>query len=120
MHVRLLKAKLHQAVVTRTDLHYHGSITIAEDLARAVGLLRYEMVIVANCSTGARAETYVLYGPTGSGCIELNGAMARLAEPGDRVIIFSHVLLEPNEAGDHRPKVAVLNGENTIIEQWEG
>lgn len=120
MHIRLLKSKLHMACVTRTALNYHGSITIDETLLEAVGLLPYEAVLIGNVSTGLRAETYCIKGERGSGEIQMNGAMARLAEPGDRLIILSFAFLEPSEVAGHRPRVAVLDVKNRIQEQWEG
>lgn len=120
MYLRLLKGKLHQAAVTQTRLDYHGSITIDESLMEAVGFLPYEAVTVANLSTGQRAETYVIPGKKGNRDIGMNGAMARLAEPGDRVIILSFAFVEPGEVPSHHPKVAILDAENTIVEQFEG
>jgi len=119
MLLRLLKAKLHLAAVTQTALHYHGSITIDRDLMDAVGLLPYEQVLVANGSNGARGETYVLEGERGSGAMQMNGALARLAHPGDRIIVMSFAYATPEEAKTHRPKVAILNEKNQIIEQFE-
>lgn len=120
MLLRMLKSKLHMAAVTGTNMHYHGSITIDEDLIDAVGLHPAEAVLVANVSTGARAETYVLRGTRGKRQMELNGAMARLAQPGDRLIVLSFALMEPAEAADHKPKIAILDANNDIVEQWEG
>lgn len=120
MHLRLLKSKLHMAAVTGTNLTYHGSITIPEDLIEAVGFLPYEAVLIANCATGARAETYILKGTRGSADIQMNGAMARLAQPGDRIIIMSYAYLEPQQVEGHKPKVAILDEKNRIVEQWEG
>lgn len=120
MFVRLLRAKLHQATVTATHLNYHGSVTIDQDLCDAVGLLPHEVVTVANLANGERGETYVLVGKRGSAVIELNGAMARLAQPGDKLIIFSYAYVDPTKAEQHKPKVAVLGPENRIIEKWEG
>lgn len=119
MFLRLLKSKLHQAAVTQTALHYHGSITIDRDLMDAVGLLPYEQVLVANGSNGARGETYVLEGERGSGAMQMNGALARLAHPGDRIIVMSFAYATPEEARTLRPKVAILNEKNKIIEQFE-
>ena len=116
----MLKSKLHMAATTGTNLHYHGSITIDEDLMDAAGLLPYEAVLIANVSTGVRGETYVLKGDRGKKQIELNGAMARLATPGDRLIILSFAYLEPKEIPAHKPKIAVLDSHNAIVEQWEG
>ena len=120
MFLRVLKAKLHLAAVTRTDVNYHGSITIDEDLMDAVGLLPFEQVLIGNCNNGARGETYVLRGPRGSGAIELNGAMAHLAAPGHRVIIMSFAFMKPKRARRMKPQVAIVNEANKIVEQFEG
>lgn len=120
MLIELLKAKLHLAAVTKTEISYHGSITVDIDLMRSVGLRPYEKVLVSNTSTGQRGETYVIPGTPGGGEIQLNGAMARLAQPSDRVIIMSFASFTPEEAEQHHPKVAILDENNRIIEQFEG
>jgi aspartate 1-decarboxylase len=120
MLLHLLKSKLHLATVTAAELHYHGSVSIPGDLLDAVGLLPYEKVLIGNCSNGLRGETYVIRGEPGSGQIQMNGAMARLATPGDRIIILSFCEVTPQEAAVHHPKIAVLDRENRIVEQWEG
>lgn len=116
MQVRILKSKLHQATVSATELSYHGSITVPEDLMEAVDLLPYEQVLVANCNNGQRGETYVLVGKRGDGQIQLNGAMARLAQPGDQIIVMAFADCTPMEAREMRPKVAILNTRNEVIE----
>lgn len=116
MLLRLLKSKLHMATVTQTELSYHGSITIDADLMEAVGLLPYEQVLVGNCSTGQRGETYVIRGEPGSGDMRLNGAMARLAQPGDRVIVLAFAFATPEEAPHFKPRIAALDEHNRIIE----
>ncbi len=116
MQVRILKSKLHQATVSSTELNYHGSITIPEDLMEAVDLLPYEQVLVANCNSGQRGETYVLVGPRGDGQIQLNGAMARLFQPGDQIIVMAFADCTPTEAKGMKPKVAILNVKNKIVE----
>lgn len=68
----LLKSKIHRAAVTGASVDYEGSLTIAADLAERVGLRAYERILVGNLSNGERFETYVIYGPPGSGVIELN------------------------------------------------
>lgn len=119
MQINLLKCKLHMATVTRTELTYHGSISIDPILMEAVGLLPYEKVLVGNCANGARAETYAIRGESGSGEIQMNGAMAHLAKPGDRVIILAFAQLTPEEAAGHHPRVAVLDEQNQIVESWD-
>lgn len=120
MFIRLLRSKLHRATVTATDLDYHGSVTIDCDILDAAGILPYEVVTVGNLATGQRAETYVLPGPAGGGDVQMNGAMARLAQPGDKLILFTFAYLEPSEAANHKPRIIVLDDENRIAERWDG
>ncbi|AMV39042.1 aspartate 1-decarboxylase [Planctomyces sp. SH-PL62] len=117
MQLKVLRSKLHLATVTRSDLYYHGSLTIDPDLMDAVGLLPYEAILVSNVATGARAETYVLPGARGSGVIELNGAMARIGAVGDRVIVMAFAHLDAAEVGAHQPRVVALDSKNRIVER---
>lgn len=116
MFIKILKAKIHHAVVTQTDVNYHGSITIDQDLLRATGLLPNEAVIVADCENGNRFETYIIPGPSGSGVIGINGAAARLSKVGNRVIVMSFVYATPEEASMHRSKVIIVDQKNRISE----
>jgi aspartate 1-decarboxylase len=117
MRFSILKSKLHLATVTRSDLYYHGSLTIDLNLMEAVGLVAYEAILVSNVATGMRAHTYVLPGPRGSGAIELNGAMARLGSVGDRVIIMAFAELEPEELETHQPRVVALDHRNQVTQR---
>ncbi|MBN8530798.1 MAG: aspartate 1-decarboxylase [Alphaproteobacteria bacterium] len=114
MMLTLLKCKLHRATVTQADLHYNGSITIARDLMDAAGLLAHEQVDVLNINTGARFTTYVIEGKKKSGIIGINGAAARLCQPGDLVIICAYAQMTPEEAKKHKPKIVPLNGKNKV------
>ena len=108
------------ATVTQTELTYHGSITVDADLMEAAGLVPYEQVLIGNCATGQRAETYVIQGEPGSGAMQLNGAMARLAQPGDRIIVLAFAFADPQEASTVKPRIAVLDEKNRVVKQWEG
>jgi len=114
MTICLLKSKIHRAVVTGASVDYEGSLTIASDLAQRVGLLPYEKILVGNMGNGERFETYVIYGPHGSGAIELNGATAFLGKIGDRLTIMSYALLDEHEVAVHKPSVIVLDEKNEI------
>jgi len=118
MLLKVLKAKLHQATVTETELGYHGSVTIDRDLMDAVGLLPYEQILIANCNSGQRGESYVIEGERGGGEIKMNGALARLAQKGDRVIILAFGYAHEKEVKDIHPRVAILNQKNEITEQF--
>ena len=54
------------------------------------------MQIVDN-NNGARLETYTIAGAPGSGVICLNGAAARLVQPGDKVIIMAYAQMTENK-----------------------
>jgi aspartate 1-decarboxylase len=107
-----MKSKLHRAVVTGADLHYVGSVTIARDLMDLADLVAHERVQVVDVDNGARLETYVIPGPAGSGTVTLNGAAARLVQPGDRVIVISYGVYTDAEARAHVPTVVLLDEAN--------
>ena len=107
------------AVVTQTDLNYHGSITIDTDLLRATGMLPNEQVLVADCENGNRFETYILPGPAGSGVIGINGAAARLSAVGNRVIVMAFVSATPDEIEKHVARIIVCDKSNRVIERIE-
>ena len=120
MHLTLLKSKLHKATVTGASVNYEGSLTISSDLAERVGMMPYERILVSNMANGARFETYVIFGPRGTGVIELNGATAHLGAPGDRLTIMSFGEFTPEEAVDHRPRVALLDERNQVVRYKTG
>ena len=112
----LLGGKIHRATVTQADLNYVGSITVDEDLLDAAGILVNEKVQIVNNNNGERFETYTIAGKRGSGVICLNGAAARLVQPGDVVIIMSYMLLSEPEISAHEPKVVLVDEANRIRE----
>jgi len=112
MFRKILRAKIHRATVTETDLDYVGSITIDRDLMDAVGLAEFECVLVANLANGTRHETYVIAGDRGSGVICINGAAAHLVSVGDKVIILCYGLMDEAERAGHRPRIVVVDGAN--------
>lgn len=115
MQITLLKSKIHRAAVTGASLHYEGSLTVSADIAKMVGLMPYEKILVGNLQNGERFETYVIYGAPGQGLIELNGATARLGAIGDRLTIMNFGQFTPEEAKTHHPRVAVLDEKNRVI-----
>ncbi len=105
MNVEVLKSKIHRVTVTEARLDYIGSITIDENLLDAAGILHGERVYIVNNNNGARLDTYTIPGPRGSGMICLNGAAARLVQPGDIVIIMSYATMPIEEARTFKPTV---------------
>jgi aspartate 1-decarboxylase len=119
MLIKLLRAKIHRATVTFTDVNYHGSITIDRDLLDATGLLPNEAVVIADCENGNRFETYIIPGERRSGIIGINGAAARLSQVGHRVIILSFVMATPEEARRHVSRVVIADAHNRVAQTIE-
>jgi aspartate 1-decarboxylase len=115
MQFTLLKSKIHRATVTGASLHYEGSLTISADLAKLVDLREYEKILVGNLSNGERFETYVIYGEPQQALIELNGATAHLGKIGDRITIMNFGNYFAKEAGDHQPRILVLDEANRVV-----
>jgi len=116
MYLEMMKGKIHRARVTGADLNYVGSITIDQTLMEAAGILANEKVQIVNNNNGARLETYVIPGERDSGVINLNGAAARLVQPGDVIIIIAYTWMEEEKAKAHLPKVIFVDENNRIQE----
>lgn len=112
----MMKSKLHRATVTEANLNYVGSITIDEDLMEAANLWENEKVQIVNNNNGARLETYIIKGPRGTGVICLNGAAARLVQPGDKVIIISYAMMKEEEARCYKPTIVILDENNQQLQ----
>jgi len=117
MYRTLLKSKIHRAVVTGSDLNYEGSIAIDTQLWQPADLVELEKVDIYNINTGARFSTYVIPGKPGE--ISLNGAAARLVQPGDLIIIASYVQLANEEVKNHRPSIVFVDSNNRIVPSGE-
>ena len=115
MLVELLKSKIHRVTVTEANLSYVGSLTIDEDLIEAANILPGEKVQIVNNNNGARLETYVSAGERGSGVICLNGAAARLVQPGDTVIIMAYAWMSYEEAQGFKPAVVFPDTETNRL-----
>jgi len=116
MMLTLLKAKLHRARVTQTDLNYEGSISIDVDLLERSGILPHEQVDVLNINNGARFTTYAIEAPRGSKLIGINGAAARLVQKDDQVIIIAYCQMPAEDARNYNPTVVLLNDQNDVIQ----
>jgi aspartate 1-decarboxylase len=112
----MMSGKIHRATVTEANLNYVGSITIDQDILDNVGMLPNEKVQIVNNNNGARLETYIIPGERGSGVFCLNGAAARLVQPGDVIIVISYKLVAEENIHSHVPKVAIMDENNKIVE----
>lgn len=114
MYLKMLKGKIHRAVVKQAELNYVGSITVDPELMAAAGILEYENVQIVDIENGSRFETYTICGEPGSGMICLNGAAARQVQVGDHIILMAYAQMSPEEAANFQPKVVFVDGENKI------
>src|SRR2546425_12810106 len=110
----MLKSKIHRATVTHANLDYEGSLTLDLHLLRAADIVPFEEVHVWNVTRGTRLRTYAMEGEPGSGLACINGAAARLAGPGDLIIIATFTQLDDAAARMHRPRVVLVDEHNRI------
>jgi aspartate 1-decarboxylase len=114
MFLTMMKAKLHRATVTQCDLLYEGSISIDQDLLDRAGILAHEQVDVLNINNGERFTTYAIPAPRGSGAFGINGAAARRAQKGDKIIVVTYCQIPAEEARNYQPNVVLLGDDNQI------
>lgn len=110
-----LNSKIHRATVTDANLNYVGSITIDEEFLELAGIMEWEKVEILNINNGERFQTYAIKGRRGSKCFCLNGAAARKAQPGDKIIIVTYAQLTPEEIKTHKPVIVQVGEGNEII-----
>ena len=114
MYLKMLKGKIHRAIVKQAQLNNVGSITVDPELMAAAGIMEYENVQIVDVENGNRFETYTIAGEPGSGMICLNGAAARQVLTGDHVIIMAYAQMTPEEAAQFHPQVVFVDEENKI------
>ena len=111
----MLKAKLHRVNVTHSELEYEGSCAIDGLLLEKSGIQEYEQIHIYNVNTGGRFITYTILAEPGSGIISVNGAAARLANPGDILIICSYALYDLNRSDiTYSPVMIYVDSKNKI------
>ncbi len=111
----MMKSKIHQAVVTGADIDYQGSISIDTALMRRADIREWEQVAVLDIDNGARVETYAMVGEPGQ--VQLNGAAARLVEPGHLVIVLTYADYQDDELDGYAPAVVAVDAENRPLER---
>jgi aspartate 1-decarboxylase len=110
MRRRMLKSKLHRAVVTGADVDYVGSLSLDPDLMRLADIVEWEQVAVLDVDNGSRLETYAIVGDPGE--VRANGAAARLIRPGDRVIVLTYADCDDAELAGYSPRVVHVDEAN--------
>ncbi|MDT8406484.1 MAG: aspartate 1-decarboxylase [Methylococcales bacterium] len=115
MQITLLKAKLHRATVTHAELDYEGSCAIASDILDHAGIFEYEQIHIYNVNNGQRFTTYAIRAEAGSGIFSVNGAAARLACPGDKIIVCAYAMFEASEHERFKPNLLYFNDHNQVV-----
>lgn len=115
MQTTMLKAKLHRVTVTRSELGYEGSCAIDSNLLDLAGINEYEQIQIYNINNGERFTTYAIRAEKGSGTISVNGAAARLACPGDLIIICAYSILDQKELLTYKPVLIYVNDKNEVL-----
>lgn len=115
MQTTMLKAKLHRATVTRSELGYEGSCAIDGNILDLSGIREYEQIHIYNINNGARFTTYAIRAQEGTGVFSVNGAAARLACPGDLIIVCAYAVLDQKEVINYKPTLIYFDEHNRVI-----
>ena len=115
MRRRMMKSKIHRATVTGADLNYVGSISLDTALMAAADIREWEQVAILDIDNGARFETYAIPGEPGEVC--LNGAAARLVQPGDKIIVITYADYEEAELEAFEPTVVHVDSANRAVSE---
>ncbi|MFZ5723844.1 MAG: aspartate 1-decarboxylase [Pseudomonadota bacterium] len=110
----MLKAKLHRARVTHSELDYEGSCAIDGDLLDLAGIHEYEQIQIYNVTNGERFTTYAIRAEHGSRMISVNGAAAHKAKEGDIVIICAYAQYTAAEMINFKPRMVYLGEGNAV------
>lgn len=110
----MLRAKIHRAKVTQTDLEYEGSLTVDVGLMEKAGMIPFEQVQIYNVTNGERFTTYLMKGERDSGIIGVNGAAAHKAGVGDELIIAAYALMDQEETDFYMPKIILVDEKNRV------
>ncbi|MDD3343586.1 MAG: aspartate 1-decarboxylase [Sulfurospirillaceae bacterium] len=116
MTLDMLYSKIHRATVSDANLNYVGSITIDKELMVAAKLRVGQKVEIVNINNGERFSTYVIEGVAGKRDICLNGAAARKAHVGDKIIIIAYASMSEQEIEIFKPSVVLVDEHNKITE----
>jgi aspartate 1-decarboxylase len=108
----MLRAKVHRITVTERNVEYEGSLTLDAELMEAGDMLPFERVEVYDVDNGSRFATYLIEGERGSGACCVNGAAARLVEPGHKLILAVYCAVDEAAARSHRPRVVLVDDRN--------
>ena len=114
MQTVMLKAKLHRARVTHSELDYDGSCAIDGNLLDASGIREYEQIQIYNLNNGERFTTYAIRAERGTGTISVNGAAARKAATGDLLIIATYAMMNEIELQNFEPDLVYVDARNRI------
>ncbi len=114
MLIPFLISKIHNATVTEVNLSYSGSVGIDPNLMKQAGLREFQKVEIYNINNGQRFSTYIITGQKGSKEITLNGAAARLAAVGDKIIIAAYALLDERELNSLNSIILLMKDNNEI------
>jgi aspartate 1-decarboxylase len=117
MNRTMMKSKVHRATITGANLDYVGSITLDRELMALADIREFEQVAVLDIDNGARFETYAMEG--GPGDVILNGAAARLVQPGDRVIVITYGVYDEAELAEYAPRIVHVDEANRPIDADE-
>ena len=117
MKKSFLNSKIHNAIITDSQIDYEGSCEVDVSLLNAAGISVYEKIFIYNITNGERFSTYAIAGKAETGSICINGAACHKANIGDKIIICTYTELESNEIQNHKPTIIYVDTDNRIADK---
>jgi aspartate 1-decarboxylase len=115
MFRQVLKSKIMNAILTKKELNYEGSVGIDKSLLSKSDMIPGEKVQVLNFNNGQRFETYIIEEEENSGIIALYGPAARLGEIGDKLCIISYLFASDSEIKTFKSKIVLVDKNRKIL-----
>jgi len=120
MYITKLKSKIHLATVIQAELNDIGGITIDSALLEAAQIEPYEKVEIMDIDNDRSFDTYVVAGKKGDGMIALNGACAKYASQGDRIMVMCYANVDIREADALKARILFVDGKNRLLRVERG
>ena len=112
---KLVRAVIHNAVVTTADNAWPVSVRIDPLLLRSAEILPLEEVDIVNVETGDRFTTWADAGIDGSGEVRVHAGGAHHVRAGDVISIVAYGLLHDGQTLPHKLRAVTVGEKNVVL-----
>lgn len=114
MYIQTLKSKIHNGIITVSNMVETDCIIIDKEIMEAVDLVEGEQIHIINHRNGERIISNVKNGERGSKIICVNGPAAQKINVSDKVIIIAYAMMDCLESEYYSPKIIFPDSKNNF------